>query len=692
MSNATGGGLGSGAVSPSAANGRPVTIKKPDGLPPSINPGQQSQTLCRNILIHGYCKFEHKGCIFRHDTSPSKSVSAASPVKPDLKKRLNVESPTFTPGGASGVPAGAPKLSISPKAADAAPFVPRGAPAGAPAAAESPAANGFAAEAYAAKPAVTGQFVQDFGSLMADAAVSSPGRPALTPQQPQVSTPAYEYPPMSSYGQGSSDMFYHPQSASHFQPLQYHLYAPQPPHKVALQPYQRTAQSFFLSDNLREEQQRKSEASLQVLPSSNLPDNLHVYCSLVPLDTNADKSPRVFGHTSWIYKAFSTADGNTYALRRLEGFRLANEKAIATVQAWRRITSANVVSLFEAFTTRAFGDNSIIFVYDYHPLSSTLHETHFGPNARYPAMRTTGPSAAGGTGVAPGVPEQVLWSYLAQLTSALKIVHDAGLAARVMDPTKIILTSKMRVRLNCVGVLDVIAANDGTGPPTGDSLAKLQAEDIYNLGRLILSIACNSSMISTNAAGVTPAVLQKGLDFVDTFYSAELRNVLTALLNCRPAPAEPVGAGAATVKTAADLVVLMAAHLQQNMNSAFHYQDSLESELARELENGRLVRLLCKFGFINERPEYDHDPAWSETGDRYLLKLFRDYVFHQVDEKGDPVVDLAHVLKCLNKLDAGVDEKVMLVSRDEQSCLIVSYKELKNCIDGVFRDFAKASA
>ena len=24
----------------------------------------------------------------------------------------------------------------------------------------------------------------------------------------------------------------------------------------------------------------------------------------------------------------------------------------------------------------------------------------------------------------------------------------------------------------------------------------------------------------------------------------------------------------------------------------------------RELENGRLVRLLCKFGFINERPEY----------------------------------------------------------------------------------------
>jgi hypothetical protein len=32
--------------------------------------------------------------------------------------------------------------------------------------------------------------------------------------------------------------------------------------------------------------------------------------------------------------------------------------------------------------------------------------------------------------------------------------------------------------------------------------------------------------------------------------------------------------------------------------------DRLEGELMSELENGRLVRLLCKFGFINERPEW----------------------------------------------------------------------------------------
>jgi hypothetical protein len=47
---------------------------------------------------------------------------------------------------------------------------------------------------------------------------------------------------------------------------------------------------------------------------------------------------------------------------------------------------------------------------------------------------------------------------------------------------------------------------------------------------------------------------------------------------------------------------------------------------------------------------FDLDPSWSESGDRYLLKLFRDYVFHQVDESGAPVVNLAHVISCLNKV------------------------------------------
>lgn len=37
-------------------------------------------------------------------------------------------------------------------------------------------------------------------------------------------------------------------------------------------------------------------------------------------------------------------------------------------------------------------------------------------------------------------------------------------------------------------------------------------------------------------------------------------------------------------------------------------------------------------------------------GDRYILKLFRDYVFHSVGVDGKPILDLSHVLVCLNKV------------------------------------------
>lgn len=36
------------------------------------------------------------------------------------------------------------------------------------------------------------------------------------------------------------------------------------------------------------------------------------------------------------------------------------------------------------------------------------------------------------------------------------------------------------------------------------------------------------------------------------------------------------------------------------------------------------------------------------------------------------------------QLDAGVDEKVMLMSRDESACLIVSYRELKAALGEAF--------
>ena len=55
------------------------------------------------------------------------------------------------------------------------------------------------------------------------------------------------------------------------------------------------------------------------------------------------------------------------------------------------------------------------------------------------------------------------------------------------------------------------------------------------------------------------------------------------------------------------------------------------------------------------------------AGDRYLLKLFRDFLFHQAREDGSPMLDWGHIVESLNKLDAGVPEKARVCS-GSRSC------------------------
>ena len=38
------------------------------------------------------------------------------------------------------------------------------------------------------------------------------------------------------------------------------------------------------------------------------------------------------------------------------------------------------------------------------------------------------------------IPEPLIWSYVIQLTGALRLVHSSGLACRVLDPSKILVS------------------------------------------------------------------------------------------------------------------------------------------------------------------------------------------------------------------------------------------------------------
>ena len=157
----------------------------------------------------------------------------------------------------------------------------------------------------------------------------------------------------------------------------------------------------------------------------------------------------MFGYPSWVYKAMSSKNGKYYTLRRLEGYRLTNEKAIRSVKEWKKVDCGGVVTVHDAFTTRSFGDSSLVFVTDYHPLSKTLVEEHF-PNVNPNASRF------GGARPPTKVPEALLWGYIVQIASALKSIHASGLAARCIELSKVLLTGKNRIRLSACAVLDVL--------------------------------------------------------------------------------------------------------------------------------------------------------------------------------------------------------------------------------------------
>ncbi|KAJ3997263.1 hypothetical protein F5050DRAFT_1753432 [Lentinula boryana] len=653
-----------------------VRIVNPNIQNELVQPSRKDsvQRRCRNVMIYGYCKFEDKGCVYYHP--PAEEV--------------------FSAPARSASPAAATTTGTSPISAHAvnAPvFVPK--------------ASSLSLASSPSAP-VTGQ-------SLTSSSPSSPAPPDYqstehysysdSEQVAEFDTQFYDdsqahfnaYP--AGYAQNMEVPFYtNPSQVYMNEPLDHHLYTPAIP--SAFIPSSTGNHFVNPSSELRQILQERSHTSRSApLLGSNLPEELQGYHTFVPIDTvSSPDRKKFFNLNSIVYRAINSTDGIPYVLRRIENFRLMQQAAFIPIEAWSQIRHPNIVPVYEAFTTRAFNDSSLVVVYSYYPKSQTLFDAHLkspsssafsqhlqngggrvalGHSHSLPQIAHFGQQLPSSFATSQslhqlqsnGIPERILWSYIVQIASAIKRVHEAGLAVRTIDATKILLTGKNRVRIGSCAVWDVLTYDQHL------DVVALQHDDLQHFGRLIFALCCHNPQATTNGN------FQKSLEIISKTYSHDVKSIALFLISKNHPH-----------KNISTVFEMISSKLSMELDDALEGMDILENEMLSELENARLVRLLCKFGFINERPEFARDSRWSETGDRYIIKLFRDYVFHQISEHGTPVTNMSHVLTCLNKLDAGTEEKIMLVARDEQSCLVVSYKEIKACVEAAFSDLSRASS
>lgn len=412
----------------------------------------------------------------------------------------------------------------------------------------------------------------------------------------------------------------------------------------------------FASDALRDELARRAALRLaQVVPGSEedarVPPVLHIYHSLVPLEGPAcDALPSpCLGIRTACFKALSSETGDAVVLRRLDGQQLPPTQQLvalarAVAAAWAPLaTHPGVCCVTGAFAGAESESQppALYVVTPYRPGAATLSAAHLSP-AAHP------------------LDEPQLWGVAVQLAAALQDVHLAGCAvgAPGLAPSKLLRTLGGRAAIACGGLVDVLGG--GCCAAGSAQLRAAQRADLGALGTSLLALGCG------------PGCRRPSLSVLGGRVSPRFAALVGALTDPLRGPCD-----------GASLSQALASHALAALCSAQGAQDALLGELEREAEAGRQLRTLMRLSFVLDRPDGVGGDA-DESGDAYLLRLFRDFLFHCPRDDGAPALDWAGAHEALAKLDAGVPERIILLSRDAASMLVVGYNELKQCVQRAY--------
>ncbi|CAM9095503.1 unnamed protein product, partial [Ectocarpus fasciculatus] len=399
-------------------------------------------------------------------------------------------------------------------------------------------------------------------------------------------------------------------------------------------PPKRSLQTVGIPEPIRQHFRSLDIAALKQMPPDDdryqeIPSR---FAAALPLDD--PKSNRraggSFGYASAVYRVTDNSDSNLYALRRFDNVRTTPPIVQNALSKWLPVRHPAIVSLYSIHADKG----CLFFTHAYHPAAETLKQKFIDQR---------------------GAPlaEALLWRILTQLLAGVRAAHSHGVAIRAIGLTRILMVSGTKVRINSVGVPDVIEFESRRG------LSDLQGDDIVKLGIVLLSLAARTV--------VNPNLINQAMAMVQTQYSPSFHQILDVLLSGKYNKIAAVCSAVPTERWCDELDLSLAA------------SDGLHSHLRSEYECSRVLRLLLKLGMINERPEKTLAGAqdWSETGDRYILKLFRDFLFHQTQLDGTvPSLDAGHIIASLNKLDMSDPEKILLCSRNNKDLLVVSFADV----------------
>lgn len=284
------------------------------------------------------------------------------------------------------------------------------------------------------------------------------------------------------------------------------------------------------------------------------------------------------------------------------------------MKAWGRIQQVGIVPLREIFTQ----SGALFFLHDHVPGAKTLKEAYLDQSG-------------------PRLSQAFLWDVAVSVVAAIRTVHSMQMALRCISATRILLAGHGRIWLGSCGIMDVLEFESTKG------LTELQREDLKGLGTVLLELSCGCSGSARSNA------IQNSLKLVASRgYTAQWSNFLWMLLSPQPLQVQQV-------------VSFLGVRCFQSLSNLAWHADVLENLLHQQMENGRMLMLLLKMGMINDRPRTGGQGGgqWAETGNVYMLKLFHDFLFHQVDDENKTVADFGHTIGVLNKLDMGVDEQVV---------------------------------